>query len=116
MLVGQQLVLEGIGEITLGRLYGNMSQGATEFKRVYRRILLQEHAHHCFGVRLLNIEIETQKTDVGYLRDMAAPYLDITDHLLKNVSALFSHLHVDASCLQREVWSGLPPWLNPDTA
>lgn len=114
VLVGQQLVLEGIGEIALRHMDDRIFRDQDRFQHLRKLILRQEHAHHAYGLRQIDDAIAAQAIDTVTLRDLAQPYLDLAECMLNDASGLLTHLNIDASCLQQELWSDLPDWLRQD--
>ncbi len=112
VIVGQQLVLEGIGEVVLSSLDECMAQHNIGFKRLRRMILNQEHAHHSFGLNLLNEAIDCQSTDATELNELAMPYLELTQRLFCDIAPALQELDIDAAEYGRELWFGMPSWVN----
>ena len=112
VLVGQQLVLEGIGEVVLSSLEKGMSQHDIGFGKLRSLILRQEQAHHSYGIRLLEDELTAGSTDPETLTSLAMPYLELADILLDDCAPLLGSIEVDASDYREELWSQLPSWLD----
>lgn len=111
VLVGQQLVLEGIGEVVLASLEEGMSQHDIGFSKLRKLIIRQEHAHNVFGIRQLEGALKAGITDPEKLTNLAMPYLKLAESLLDDCAPLLESVDIDASDYRDDLYSQLPAWI-----
>lgn len=112
VLIGQQLVLENLGEVVLQHLDDNMTRRKLGLTRLRKQVIRQEQAHHRYGMRLLDAEVAAGRADRATLRRLAGPYLELTDRLLTRAAPLLESLDANAEEYRHEFWTGLPDWAN----
>lgn len=112
VLIGQQIVLENLGEFVLTRLDAEIGRRGLGFERLRRTVLRQEQAHHAFGLRLIRAELKGQRSNSAGLDILAGGYAELADDVLVEVSPLLEDLDEDADIYRREVREGLPHWIS----
>lgn len=110
VLVGQQIVLENLGQAVLARLDAEIGRRGLGFDRLRRTVLRQEQAHHGFGLRLIDAELQSQRSDPAELRALAEDYIELADGVLVEVSPLLESLDEDVAIYRRELRSHIPHW------
>lgn len=110
VVIGQQLVLENLGELVLLRLDGEMDRRRIGFKRTRSLVLRQERAHHHFGTQWIEHRLRVGQMCVAEARDIAGRYIALADGILDDVSDLLEALDADADAYRREVRGRLPAW------
>lgn len=110
-LVGEQLILEGLGEMILRRIHGGLIMRKAGFERLTRRLLLQEETHHAFGCRLLERAISVGDVCAEALKLPSLEYLYLLDAMLLSLADLFEFFDEDPSAYGAEVRRELPVWL-----
>lgn len=112
VLIGQQIVLENLGEFVLTRLDAEIGRRGLGFERLRRAVLRQERAHHAFGLRLIGAELTGQRSNSAELDILAEGYAELADNVLVEVSPLLEDLDEDADFYRYEVRKSLPRWLS----
>lgn len=108
--LGEQVVLEGLGEAVLARIEEGLVKRAAPFRRLRLVLLHQEEAHHGFGRRQLERAIERGETDVTDLNRRAQRYLALTDAMVFTLRDLFESIDEDATSWAQDVRTFLPDW------
>jgi hypothetical protein len=111
VLIGQQVVLEHLGQVVLARLDAEVSRRGLGFVRLRRTVLRQEQAHHAFGSRLVDSELQAQQFDFAEMQTLVEGYVELADDILVEVSPLLESLDEDAEAYRRELRRDLPQWL-----
>jgi hypothetical protein len=109
--LGEQVILEGLGEAVLTRMEQGLMKRAAPFGRLRRVLLQQEEAHHGFGRRQLEQAIARGEADAPSFQRRARPYLALTDAIILTLCDLFDMIHEDASAWAADVPTFLPKWL-----
>jgi hypothetical protein len=110
-VLGEQLILEGLGEALLNRIEAGLVKRAAPYGRVRRILLHQEEAHHGFGRRLLERAMADGHTDAASLRHQAQDYLELTERMVLALRDLFESIAEDPAAWAADIKSYLPPWL-----
>jgi hypothetical protein len=110
--LGEQVILEGLGEAILARIEEGLVKRRAAFGRLRRILLHQEEAHHWFGRRMLEQAMAKGQIDGATLRRRAADYLALTDQMVLTLSDLFESIEEDPTAWANDVRSFLPVWLN----
>jgi hypothetical protein len=110
-LLGQQVILEGLGEVVLENIDKGMSNRMFGFKKIRRIILKQEQAHHDFGLRKLNDWVGTDETRINALSAKTSDYLDLIHEILNNFHDVFEYFGYDSNVYYSEVKRKLPDWI-----
>ena len=88
VLVGQQIVLENLGDLVLSELDDEVKQRGGGFQRLRSLILRQEQAHHNFGLKLLSGQLADDRIDQADIQTIAREYIDLADQVLVDVEPL----------------------------
>ncbi len=110
-LLGEQVILEGLGEAILMRIEEGLAKRAAPFGRLRRILLRQEEAHHGFGRRMLEQAITEGRVDAGTLRLRAQEYVALTDRMVLTLSDLFESITEDPAAWANDAKKFLPEWL-----
>jgi hypothetical protein len=110
-LVGQQVVLEGLGEAVLLQVDAGMDRRSMKFCTARRLLLRQEHAHHVFGLRQIERLVSTCAVSRKRLREQADPYLALSDELLTAHESHFDFFDEDPQAYLQAARRNLPTWL-----
>ena len=109
--LGEQVILEGLGEAILTRIEEGLVKRAAPFGRLRRILLQQEEAHHGFGRRMLEGAMADGHIDAGHLSRRAQDYLTLTDEMVLTLSDLFETIAEDPVVWAQDVRKFLPEWL-----
>lgn len=109
--LGEQVILEGLGEAILTRIEQGLAKRAAPFGRLRRILLQQEEAHHGFGRRMLEHAMAECRIDAETLRRHAQDYLALTDQMLLTLADLFELIGEDPTAWAQDVRKFLPEWL-----
>jgi len=110
-LLGQQVILEGLGEIVLENIDKGMSNRMFGFKKIRRVILKQEQAHHDFGIRRLNNWFNSDKDRINAISDKTSDYLELIHEIIENFHDVFEYFGYDSNDYYAEVKRKLPDWI-----
>lgn len=113
-LLGQQVILEGLGEVILAALFRGAERRGSGFRRLRRTILNQEQAHHRFGERQLQAWIDGGRISPRALRVRAEPYLALIQEMLVTHEAVFDALREDPREYRKRLNDVMPGWLRPE--
>ena len=114
VVIGQQLVLENLGELVLFKLDDEMSRRGVGMERVRSIVLRQERSHHHFGTQWLETRLRDGRLGIVEATDAAERYIDLADRVLLDVAGLLEGVEADAEIYRREVRERLPDWINGD--
>lgn len=111
-LLGMQVFLEGLGDVTLRHVGAGFEHRQLEFlcRRVRHLVSNQEHAHHTFGVRRLQLLLRDEDLSAR-LGERSQDYLELLEQLLASVTDLFEFFDEDPERYLREFRQDLPDWL-----
>ncbi len=115
-LLAEQVIFESLGEVILHRLVAGLARHKLPVHHVCRRMLVQEHAHHAFGDRLLERAIDTGAVSREGLRVRGQEYLLLLETILARLANLLAVLEEDASTYFTETRRHLPDWLTADVS
>ena len=110
VMIGQQLVLENLGELVLAKLDREMTTRRAGFEGVRSVVLRQERAHHHFGTQWLETRLLDGRLAVAEVRDVAERYIDLADRVLMDIAGLLEGVEADAGVYRREVRERMPAW------
>lgn len=110
-LLGQQVILEGLGEVVLENIDNGMSNRNFGYKKIRHLILNQEHAHHYFGIRKLNQIIRDDPNAQIRLSTRVQDYMQLTENMLEGMHNLFAYFNYDSSNYFHQVQNKLPAWI-----
>lgn len=111
-LLGMQVLLEGLGDITLKHIDAGFEQRRLQFlcQRVRHLIVGQEDAHHSFGVRRLQLCLQDAAVAESLTR-RSQNYFEILEQLLESVADLFEYFDENPQLYIDEFQQSLPDWL-----
>lgn len=111
LLLGNQIILEALGEVELERIDDGLERRGLGFKRLRRIILAQERAHHATGEAALEALIESNGLRRGALRARAVDYLTLIESIFDDTAPLFEYFAQDVDTHRRRFRTLLPPWI-----
>lgn len=111
-VLGEQVILEGVGEALLNRIEAGLVKRDAPFGRLRRILLKQEEAHAGFGRRVLERAMASGATDAATLRACAQPYLGLARDMVTTLCELFDEIGEDASSWASDVATYLPEWIS----
>ena len=106
-IVGLQVILEGMGDITLSHLDTGIRQRSIGYQKIRRAILAQEDSHHEFGVSYLKTNITPTSGSSN-----VANYLSLINEMLDSVQGLFDYFDEDVNQYKDEFNDILPGWIH----
>ena len=109
-LVGQQMVLEGFGEVILNRMDKKFDQRRIGFKKIRKTLLAQEQGHQAFGHRMLRHLVESGEVELKKVHELISEYLVFIDHLLVELEPVFNTVGADPACYRRTLQQRLCNW------
>ena len=112
-ILAEQIILEGLGRATLGRLEEGLVKRGAGFTRLRRLLLQQEEAHHLFGQRTLERALAKGETSLEALCIRTPVYLALTDAMITSLTELFQSIHEDPGAYIADTRIYLPRWLTP---
>ena len=110
-LIGMQIVLEGLGDVTLERISAGFPARGAGFERVRHLVLGQEDAHHGFGMARLEKFIGANDDVSSYLLGRTEDYLWLTEQMMQEVAPLFEYFDEDPAEYSAELRTKLPTYL-----
>lgn len=110
VLVGQQIVLENLGDLVLSELDDEVKQRGGGFQRLRSLILRQEQAHHSFGLRLLSAQLADDRIDQAEIQAIAREYIELADQVLVDVEPLLDAMGANTQAYRRDLPYRLPAW------
>lgn len=110
-ILGMQIILEGLGDVTLERSNTRFLNSGTTFDRLRQIVLNQEDAHHQFGLDYFQSNY-TQPAEIPeQLISRAKDYVHLTHEMLDSVQSLFEYFDVDANHYKQLMFRDLPDWI-----
>lgn len=110
-LVGNQIVLEALGQVELEKLDAGLERRGLGFRRLRRTILAQEQAHHETGEAALAALIGSDAARRDALRSRASDYLELVEAVFAETAPLFEFFHQDVAGHRRRFEELLPAWI-----
>ncbi len=110
VVIGQQLVLENLGELVLSKLDDEMSRRGVGMERMRSIVLRQERAHYHFGTQWLEARLLDGRLDAVEAKDVVERYVGFADRVLLDVAGLLEGVEADAELYRQEVRERLPDW------
>jgi hypothetical protein len=111
-LLGLQVLLEGLGDVTVKHIDSGFGHRKLEFlcRRIRHLITAQEDAHHSFGIKRL------QQCFAGaplpeHIISRSEDYLELLEQLVNSCADLFAHFDEDPRQYREEFYQDLPAWL-----
>jgi hypothetical protein len=111
-LLGMQVLLEGLGDVTLQHIGAGFERRRLQFpcRRVRHLVAGQEDAHHSFGLRRLRTLMQEEPAAEAIAR-RSQDYLELIEKLLGSVAVLFEYFDEDPELYKKEFQQSLPVWL-----
>ena len=110
-VLAEQVILEGLGEVTLKKLERGLVKRHAPFQRLRRMFLQQEDAHHGFGMRTLERTMEQAHLSKDHLQDRALDYIQIAESMITTGQELLVEMTEDPDWYLTEFHNTLPSWL-----
>jgi hypothetical protein len=111
-LVGMQVVVEALGAVTLGELDAALRARGELFAPLRRQILLQESAHHAFGVRWLERLLVAGRVAPSAVARAGEGYVAAIEGVIDRCADLAADLDRHPESLRVGFRAALPPWLS----
>lgn len=109
-LLGQQVVLEGFGELILHRMDRKFEQHRIGFKRIRTVLLAQEQGHQAFGHRLLHNLVQTGEVQWERVHELTSDYLALIDCILDELQPVFDVVGADSKWYQDTLRKRVTNW------
>lgn len=109
--LGMQIILEGLGDVTLENVSTNFSPKRNTFERIRKIILSQEDEHHHFGINYFSQLYPSSEEIPKYLKQRAGDYLALTNEMLLASRSLFEYFEEDVYFYQNQLEKTLPKWV-----
>ena len=109
-ILAEQVILEGLGEVTLKKLERGLLKRQAPFERLRKMFLQQEEAHHGFGVRVLERALFRQDISMSYLRKRAQDYITVAETMITTGQELLLEMTEDPYWYVAEFHKTLPDW------
>ena len=110
-LLAEQIILEGLGEAILQRLEAGLLKRKAPFRTLRHLLILQEQAHHGFGLRTIQRLIANGETSIDRLSERAPVYLHMGKSMLFSAQDSFHAIQEDPREYWKDFQRGLPVWL-----
>ena len=110
-LLGMQIILEGLGDVTLEKSNTKFLNSGTTFDKLRNIVLGQEDAHHQFGLNYFEQQYASDTEIPSYLVDRARDYISLTHEMLDSVQSLFEYFEVNSEDYKKLMFRDLPNWL-----
>ncbi|GJL64305.1 MAG: hypothetical protein NPIRA04_29590 [Nitrospirales bacterium] len=111
-ILAEQVILEGLGNVTLKKLEIGLLKRQAPFQRLRRMFLQQEEAHHGFGNRVLKRAMERQDITEHDLHERAQMYLRLAESMILAGQALLVEMTEDPHWYLSEFHKTLPDWVH----
>jgi len=110
-IIGEQIILEGLGEAILKRIEAGLVKRGAPFQRLRRLLIHQEEAHHQFGERVLANMLDKDEESYDSLRERTQKYLPLAKTLLFSAQEAFYSIDEDPQAYWQDFHESLPTWL-----
>ncbi|GJL65648.1 MAG: hypothetical protein NPIRA05_06190 [Nitrospirales bacterium] len=110
-ILAEQVILEGLGTVTLKKLEIGLLKRQAPFQRLRRVFLQQEEAHYGFGNRALERAIERHDVTEHDLYERAPMYLQLAESMITIGQELLVEISEDPDWYVSEFHKTLPNWL-----
>ena len=107
-IVAQQLLFEGLGEITLHKVSAGIEDRGFGFQRLRKIILNQERAHHHFGEKHINAVINAPEFDVQLIAKQCKEYLEILYLVLTEMESVLEFYNQSVQGFYMQLINDLP--------
>ena len=111
-IVAEQVILEGLGEVTLKKLERGLIKRQAPFQRLRRIFLHQEEAHHGFGNRVLERALLRQDISLDDLRERAQNYITVAETMITTGQDMLIEITEDSDWYLTEFHKTLPDWMH----
>lgn len=111
-ILAEQVILEGLGEVTLNKLEKGLLKRQAPFQRLRRIFLQQEEAHHGFGNRILERALAQHDISEEYLQERADDYLTLAEAMITTGQELLVEITEDPNWYLTEFHASLPHWIH----
>ncbi len=111
-ILAEQVILEGLGEVTLKKLEQGLQKRSAPFQRLRRMFLQQEEAHHGFGNRVLERALSRQDISVHDLQERAHNYVRLAQKMIVTGQHLLTEITEDPDWYLTEFHDTLPVWVS----
>lgn len=109
-LLALQVLFEALGDVVLEAIDAGIERRGGGFTRLRRVLRAQEQAHHAFGVRALEQQLDAMPASVARLREPARGYVELVGEILHSLEGVFADFRQEpAECLHR-FRQRLPAW------
>jgi hypothetical protein len=108
-IYGLQVILEGMADVALSRLNHGFEQRGDNYQKIRQTILMQEEAHHEFGMQFTTINGNRQDAI-----SMSEPYLSTMHDIFIPLQPLFELFDEDSNDYLLEFYQKLPGCLVTD--
>ena len=109
-ILAEQVILEGLGEVTLKKLEQGLQKRGAPFQRLRRMFLQQEEAHHGFGNRVIGRGLLTQDISEHDLQERAYDYVRLAETMIITGQHLLVEITEDPDWYLTEFHDTLPDW------
>lgn len=113
-IVAQQLLFEGLGEITLKKVSQGIEDRGLGFQRIRKTILHQEKAHHQFGKRHFHHILTAPEFDNQIIAKQCKEYLEILQQTLLEIEPILQFYHQDSHKFYTQLYDDLPAQLRDE--
>lgn len=110
VVIGQQLVLESLGELVLSKLDREMSRRGIGFQRIRSLILRQERSHHHFGTQWIERRLRDNRISLAAVRNHSELYIQLADQVLQDIAGLLEGIEADPHAYRKALPENMPPW------
>ncbi len=107
-LLGMQIILEGLGDIALHRISAGIPARGLAFHRVRQLLVVQEDAHHRFGLRQFQNLMALQPDEADTIYRRAEDYLALAEELVCSIRPLFEYFDEDPRDYISELQRSIP--------
>ncbi|GJL54901.1 MAG: hypothetical protein NPIRA02_20330 [Nitrospirales bacterium] len=115
-ILAEQVMLEGLGEVTLKKLEKGLLKRQAPFQRLRRMFLQQEEAHHGFGLRLLERAIVQRTISTQSLQIRAQDYIGLVESMIRTGQELLVEINEDPDWYLTEFQKTLPDLIKDSPA
>ena len=111
-LLGMQILLEGLGDVTVKHIDSGFSHRKLEYlcRRIRHLITGQEDAHHSFGIKRLQQCFDGASVP-EYIISRSEDYLELLEQLVNSTTDLFAYFDEDPQQYRDDFYQDPPGWL-----
>lgn len=107
-IVAQQLLFEGLGEITLEKVSQGIEDRGFGFQRIRKSIIKQEKAHHQFGQRHFQKILNAPELDIPGIARQGKEYLEILQQVLAEMEPVLQFYNQNSVDFYTQLVEQLP--------